>query len=151
MTFKEIITLPPVLTLGGAAVIFARGRAAGIDMPMLNWFGAALIVISLGLIIASALVFRTYKTPIIPDRTPEALITSGPFAKSRNPIYLSMLFVLLGLGLIFGTFWAIPVAAIFAFLVTKFHIHPEEAVLRAQYPQDAPRYFARTPRWIGPF
>ncbi|MGV6838772.1 MAG: methyltransferase family protein, partial [Planktomarina sp.] len=122
------------------------GYRSGMDIA-----GYLLIVLSMDIVIWAAWVFHTHKTPIMPDRTPQNMITSGPYRFSRNPIYLAMLITLLGLGLIFATFMAIPVALIFAVLVTHFHIKHEETVISAKYADEATAYFARTPRWVGPF
>jgi len=151
MTVKEIITLPPVLATCGAGVIFGLRGGVGGYGTLLDVAGYGLILLSMAITFWAFEVFRTHKTPILPDRTPQSMITSGPFRFSRNPIYLSMLISLLALGLIFATLWAILVAAVFAVLVTRFHILHEEQVIRAKYTDDAAAYFARTPRWVGPF
>lgn len=81
-------------------------------------------------------------------KAPSLLVKTGPFALSRNPMYLSLALLYLGLVLIFDLGWALigwPIAiAATTFLV----IRPEEAWLEDLFGQDYRDYKARVRRWI---
>jgi len=76
------------------------------------------------------------------------LVTHGPFAFVRNPIYLGNLLMWLGFGIAAGTMWFVPVAAtLFAAeygLIVRF----EERELLAAFGAEYERYRERTDRWI---
>ena len=76
------------------------------------------------------------------------LITSGPYRYSRNPAYVSLTVILLGLGLLLNNAWlllvAIPVVAIMNYGV----IHREEAYLERTFGDEYLRYKAGVRRWI---
>ncbi len=98
--------------------------------------------------IATALTFRRHRTTILPHRAATTLIIAGPFAKSRNPIYLGNTLLLFGAGLLFGIFWFIPAAFAAAFLTQKLAIEREERHLLARFGKNWIDYASRTPRWL---
>jgi protein-S-isoprenylcysteine O-methyltransferase Ste14 len=55
-----------------------------------DWAGALLVATGLALAIAAAVEFRRARTTIIPHEEPSAIVTSGVYRLSRNPIYLGM-------------------------------------------------------------
>ena len=57
--------------------------------------------------------FRSAKTPVPTYRTPTALVTSGVYRLTRNPIYLAMVLLVLGLAVTLDNVWLLALAAIF--------------------------------------
>ena len=90
---------------------------------------------------------RTTINPFSPMRAAH-LVTGGPFRFSRNPLYLSLLLLLVAYALRLDAWqvWLAP--AVFAAYVTWFQIIPEERVLRRKFGDAFVRYCARTRRWI---
>mgnify|MGYP000231577150 CR=1 FL=1 len=78
-----------------------------------------------------------------------ALITDGPFARSRNPIYTGNTMLLTGVGLLTGIAWFILAALIAAFATQKLAIEREERHLATRFGKAWDDYAARTPRWLG--
>ena len=82
------------------------------------------------------------------DRTARALVTSGPFRISRNPIYLSLAILVVALGLWMRNAWMPlllpPTLLALHFLV----IRREERYLQLRFGERYERYRARVPRWI---
>lgn len=79
---------------------------------------------------------------------PEGLVTSGPFAVTRNPIYLAFVLPLASLAL-YAPAAALLGIVLYVGVMNRFVIGPEERALEAAF---GPRYHAwaqRTPRWIG--
>ncbi len=76
------------------------------------------------------------------------LITSGPFRYSRNPIYVSMVMLSLGIAVLVNNFWivlmTVPAAVAVHFLV----IHKEEAFLAEKFGDEYRRYRASVRRWV---
>ncbi len=109
-----------------------------------------------GLMIAAALfidfkAMRTManaKTTIMPNKGSDHLVTKGPFALSRNPIYLANTLITIGAGLMFGIVWFIPLAFIAAFLTQELAIKREEAHLDARFGKAFRDYAKKVRRWI---
>ena len=81
------------------------------------------------------------------ERIPDTLIQSGPYALTRNPMYLGHLIFLAGLALTFRSRlgWFILLANIPWFHARVLH---DEARLRRKFGTEYERYCASVPRWI---
>jgi protein-S-isoprenylcysteine O-methyltransferase Ste14 len=76
------------------------------------------------------------------------LMTGGPFAWLRNPLYFGNFFIWTGFSVIAGIQWFLPIAAaVFALEYTPI-VRYEEAVLEASFGEEYLRYKARTSRWL---
>ncbi len=115
---------------------------------MSRLFGGVLVAAGIAMIGWSALWFYRKKTTIEPHHTPKTLIVEGPFRISRNPIYLGMLAILLGIVFAYGALSTVVLPGIFAIILTKRFILPEEALLIEQFGDEARRYLAATRRWL---
>ncbi len=147
---KRII-YPPIWLLFGLIAIFTCNEYfPGARFTSLAWqlFGAVLIVVGLGLLVAANGLFARAGTGVIPFRDVTVLVTGGIYRYTRNPMYLGMLAVLLGCALTVGASWALLVPPIFAAVVELRFIRPEEAMLRGLFPQDYPAYCERVRRWL---
>lgn len=104
--------------------------------------GVALCAGGVGLAIwARACLGRNWGMPMSRKEDPE-LITSGPYAWVRHPIYTGMLLALLGSAVDWGAFWSLAfVGALVYFLVSA---RTEEKLLAAQFPEQYPAYRQRT-------
>ena len=110
--------------------------------------GAALIGGSAALIAWSAATFRRGETPIMPRRKPTALLTTGPFGLSRNPIYLGMLGIVAGAGLMLGSLGALVPAAFYWAVLRYRFIAGEEFHIRRNFGAEWDDYAARVRRWF---
>ena len=100
------------------------------------------------LTLAAAAAFRSAETTIIPRRDPSALITTGVFRLSRNPIYLADVLFLLGVSLILGRLIGLLLVPVFIYLLDRRFIQGEEARLHAAFGPKFEDYAAKTRRWI---
>ena len=82
------------------------------------------------------------------DRT--RLITTGPFALSRNPMMLGVLTAQLGLFLALPSLFTLVCLVVGAWAVTA-QVRVEERLLRQRFGPAYEAYVARTPRWLGRF
>ena len=84
-------------------------------------------------------------------RSKHQLVRNGPFARTRHPIYLSMLLLLAALSIGLGHFWEL-IAAIPLFVIgTAIRIREEERLLRSQFGSDYDDYASETPAFIPRF
>jgi protein-S-isoprenylcysteine O-methyltransferase Ste14 len=76
------------------------------------------------------------------------LITSGPFAMCRNPIYLANMVASCGFVVLCQVIWYVPVYLVLSFAFYSLVVRYEEYLLRLKYPEQYQSYTATTPRWI---
>jgi protein-S-isoprenylcysteine O-methyltransferase Ste14 len=113
-----------------------------------RWVGAAPILVGLGLVLWVAGLFRRHHTTIKPGDVSSQLVTSGPFRISRNPIYLGMVCVLVGIAVALGSLTPWLVAPVFVALIARNIIPVEEAMLAEAFGSQYADYRARVRRWI---
>lgn len=90
---------------------------------------------------------QTTHSPFEPEKTTQ-LVTWGIYRKSRNPMYLSLLFGLIAWALWLNSFVAWLGVPLFVWLITYFQIQPEEQVLTAKFGQPYLDYIAKVRRWL---
>lgn len=91
---------------------------------------------------------RDAKTTVKPFQESEALVMTGAYRASRNPMYLGFVLILLGLAILLGSlspFLAIPV---FAVVMDRVFIVAEEGMLAAQFEGAWQDYKATVRRWL---
>lgn len=80
--------------------------------------------------------FRGRDTPVEPNRAPRALVATGPYRLTRHPMYRGLVWLTLGFVLIRGDFSALPLAALYGWVLTRRFIAPEERALQAAFGED---------------
>jgi protein-S-isoprenylcysteine O-methyltransferase Ste14 len=147
------IPWPPVL-YGGAAVLAVL---LGWALPVTGWpagagwrgLGWAVLSGGLALDFAAMATMARGRANILPHRAATALVTTGPFAWSRNPIYLGNTIALAGAGLAFANPWLIAAALLAALATSRLAIRREEAHLARLFGAEWQAYCRRTRRWLG--
>jgi protein-S-isoprenylcysteine O-methyltransferase Ste14 len=141
--------MPPRLFLlygvVGVALHFALPAPALLELP---WLGAAVAAAGAGLALWGERTFARAGTTIKPFERSFVLVTSGPYRFTRNPMYLGLVAMLVGLALALGTPapWA-AAAALAATLQLRF-IRNEERALAASLGEPYQRYRESVRRWI---
>ena len=92
--------------------------------------------------------FRRSKTSIVPIRPAEALVLSGPYHYTRNPMYVSLALLMVACGLFLATWWPIVLLVPALAIVQQFVILPEERYLRRRFGADYDAYTQRVRRWL---
>ena len=90
---------------------------------------------------------RTTINPLKPERASK-LVTNGVYAISRNPIYLSLLLLLIAYAV---HLWSLPAAigpVFYVAYVTRFQIVPEERALEAKFGVAFTDYKRKVRQWI---
>ena len=93
--------------------------------------------------------FRLAGTELDPtSETNSALVTSGPFSLTRNPMYLGLIIAALGMAIWVGA-WPMLAAPVAVFATANWaHIPFEEAKMRRQFNGDYDAYVRRVRRWL---
>lgn len=143
------LDLPPIwLTLMMALAYLGATKIAPWPSMPTPWLGGALMAAGVALAGWAALSFRAAKTTIIPHQTASALITTGAFAYSRNPIYLADAIVLLGWVMIWGAAAPVVLVVLFILIINARFIKPEEQRLAAAFGDEFKAYASTVRRWI---
>ena len=82
------------------------------------------------------------------SRNVNRLVTYGPFAWSRNPLYNGNFLIWMGFAVISGVFWFLPVAIVLFALEYSLIVRFEEGVLESTFDEEYLDYKSHTPRWI---
>ena len=92
--------------------------------------------------------FRKLKTALWPYEKPSKLITTGFFRISRNPNYLGMIVMLIGVAVLLGSLTPFIVPIVFFILINKFNIRTEEEILKKKFGKKYIDYQKRVRRWL---
>jgi protein-S-isoprenylcysteine O-methyltransferase Ste14 len=143
--------IPPIYffaALLAQAALHRFAPIAAIVPSPLNLAGAALVAAGLALTLWAAGLFRIARTPVRPFEPSTALVTSGVYRLTRNPMYLGMVVVLLGAALLFGTLAAFVPVPLFLWQIQRKFVVPEEAFLEGIFGEPYLAYKGRVRRWI---
>jgi protein-S-isoprenylcysteine O-methyltransferase Ste14 len=144
------VRVPPPLMVAvvmGAAWVLDRVWTLQIGPPLIG-MGGAVIFLAIALIGWALLVMVKAGNDPRPDKPDAALVESGPFRWSRNPIYLGFLLAAAGLALIWGTLWGWVGVAVLHGLLDRLVIAKEEAYLTARFGAAYAAYQSRVRRWM---
>jgi protein-S-isoprenylcysteine O-methyltransferase Ste14 len=144
---------PPALFIGVIAIAALTTDMLPLPWPGLNdapahWLGLGFGVVGVLLIMFAIRALRAHGTTILADQTASVLVTSGPYARFRNPIYLGEVLLLLAAAEVTKSVWFVVAALAFGVLVTALQIVPEERHLERQFGDAYLDYKMRTRRWI---
>lgn len=149
------IDLPPIWLLGFAVLAYLLAGlfpvfrfAAVMSDPVWGTVGAVLIGLALALTGWAAMTFAVHRTTLLPGETPTALVTTGPYAWSRNPIYVADVVLLVGWCMLLGAITPFLLIVPFARILEYRFILPEEARLEATFPDDFADWSQHVRRWV---
>ena len=143
--------LPPVwLALTLVAMGLAHYYLPIVRIAESSWRLVGIAPILAGILMAaiSAGAFSRAGTPVIPFHPSTALVETGFYRFTRNPMYLGMVLVLVGVAILSGTLGAwLPVPVFIAVIHYRF-ILGEERFLTSIFGEDYERYRTRVRRWL---
>jgi protein-S-isoprenylcysteine O-methyltransferase Ste14 len=147
----QVIVLPPLVY--GAA--FIMGLLLHMVFPLhllpttlARGIGVVCVLVSLPLAIATLRVLSRAHTPVDPMKPTTALVTEGPFRYSRNPIYLALTLLYVGVALLINALW-ILLLVVPALVVIRYGVIAREEVYLTRKFGDAYRqYTAQVRRWL---
>lgn len=120
---------------------------AGLTAP-LTWAGIVLALCGFALEMRAAQALTAAGTTTRPNVVPQALVTSGPFAWSRNPFYIGLLLVLAGACLALSLEWALLGLPLLWLLLDRLVVPHEETRLAQGFGAEWFTYAGATRRWL---
>ena len=146
---------PPGVPLGAVLVGIGLNRLWPLEYGWLipsavrHWLGGLIIAGALlGLGLWSIILFRRSGQNENPWKPTPAIVERGPFRFSRNPMYLQMVLVCIGISLLLANFWILLLTPLVAWMLQRYAILPEEAYLERKFGEPYRAYKRRVRRWI---
>ena len=134
-----------ILTMVGLHYVLPLARWLS---PPLTYAGALLIAVGIGMAAWGSRAFANAGTPVRPFEASTRMVTHGLFRYTRNPMYLGMIAILAGTGLLLGTLMPLALIPLFVYLIQTLFVLPEEKMLEATFGEEYRQYLARVRRWI---
>jgi protein-S-isoprenylcysteine O-methyltransferase Ste14 len=147
----KVIALPPVILAAALAIGFGLDALWPLGLPAPGLARPLGILLVLAAFTIAGLAVRemaSNETPLDVRKSARTIVNSGIFQLSRNPIYLGMVLLCLGIALIAGSLWLLVLTFAFAVVLQKGVIAAEESYLEDKFGADYLRYKARVRRWI---
>ena len=145
---------PPFIYAG----LFALGYGAHRFVPLHLWptgtppavraIAWILIAVWLGLSASAVFLFRRAGTTPNPMQPTTAIVVHGPYRFTRNPMYVSLVALYVGVTLFVNSAWPLILLPAVVLLVQRQVIAREEAYLEAKFGEAYRAYKARVRRWI---
>ena len=92
--------------------------------------------------------FLKHATGLLPGQPTTELLLRGPFAVSRNPLYVGLIVLYLAIALWVPSAWAVLLLPVGVLTLVKGAVEPEEEYLRQNYGPAYEEYYRRVPRWL---
>jgi len=149
----ELKVPPVVVVLITAAIMWLIAwPLPGLPLPeLLRWAALIIGVIAgAGISLAGVISFKRASTTVNP-MTPSAssaLITSGIYRHTRNPMYLGFLIALIGWGIYLASMLALIFAWLYTLYMDRFQIEPEERALNEKFGEAFQLYQKQVKRWL---
>ncbi len=149
--WSGVIVPPPIVYL--VCLVAGLGLDFFWPIPLLPQaiqfvVGFTIIVSSFLLIGLAFRIFHRSRTPIDYRKPTTEIISTGPFAYSRNPVYVSMTMLMGGIAIAVDSPWVLAMAVPAVLIIHNFVILREEAYLERKFGDDYRRYKAAVRRWI---
>jgi len=113
-----------------------------------RYLGIVLIGAGLGFGLWARMLFVQVGTTVKPFQESSELVVQGPFHVTRNPMYLSLTMLLLGVAVLLGSLTPLFVIPFFVLIVNRRFIPVEEAMLERHFGESYRSYKTRVRRWI---
>lgn len=124
----------------------------GIRSPEPAWIirvaGLVFVVAGIALAASALGIFRKAKTTVVPFETPSTLVTSGPYRFTRNPMYVSLTLIYLGVAGTRNEIWPVVLLPLLLVYINFLVIPVEEKNLRGVFGDAYKEYGAKVGRWL---
>ncbi|MEO1889775.1 MAG: isoprenylcysteine carboxylmethyltransferase family protein [Cycloclasticus sp.] len=152
-SWLELKILPPVVALLAAGLMWLLSNKLGIasfDVPYKTVLCSLLVGLGLVVDFSALWRFRQAKTTVNPVRpkNASALVTSGIYQYTRNPMYVGNFIFLTAYLIWLGSPYNAVCLVLYVLYMNKFQIKPEERVLRNMFGDEYAAFCRNVRRWI---
>ena len=110
--------------------------------------GCIILLISLYFAASGFVALIKNKTPFDTAKSTVKIVSSGAYRFSRNPLYLSLLLLLIGFAILIFSFWLFLMIPILFILFLFNAVKPEESYLSQKFGKEYLEYSSKVRRWI---
>jgi protein-S-isoprenylcysteine O-methyltransferase Ste14 len=144
-----VIACPPLVFLAALVVGCLLNWLHPLQLPLpLHIAGGILILAGDVFGLWGVHAFHRAGTAVRPDRPVTALVTDGPFQYTRNPLYMALTTIYIGITLSTGVLWflvtLVPVLVVMHWKIVR----REEQFLEAKFGEVYRDYKTRVRRWV---
>ena len=149
-----VIARPPLLYVGALLLGLAADHLLPLPFDVLkaglvhSTIAGLVVVVGLALMAAGIRDFSRGGTPVPTNQPTRTLVTTGTHRWSRNPIYVGMFFIYLGIGLAARSPWIVILTLPLAITVRYGVVAREEAYLERRFGNAYRDYKSRVRRWL---
>jgi protein-S-isoprenylcysteine O-methyltransferase Ste14 len=143
--------IPPLVYLAGLVIGFVANIWISFKVVpnSIAWILGGILIIFGAVLPGSALFkFKEVGTTVRPDRAANTLVTAGPYKVTRNPMYLGLAIVYLGIAIAGQSVSAIILLPIVLAIIQHWVVGPEEAFLEKRFDAEYISYKEKVRRWI---
>ena len=146
-----VIAPPPLIYLTALVIGLGLGYLAPtpfLPRTLAYGLGAVLILIGAWIIISARRMMLRAGTAIRPTIPTTALVITGPFRFTRNPLYVGATLIYVGIAVAARSLWALALLLVVLAVMQRGVIDREEHYLERKFGADYVRYKERVRRWI---
>jgi protein-S-isoprenylcysteine O-methyltransferase Ste14 len=145
---------PPLVYAGGYVLAWAlqrrlefeiAGAGPGIVQAGLGW---AAILAGLALMGWGLVTFVRARAAVFPNRPARQLVTWGPYRRTRNPMYVGMALIYVGVALVINWAWPLVLLPVVMVVMRTAIIRREERYMRSAFGEEYAAYCRRVRRWV---
>jgi protein-S-isoprenylcysteine O-methyltransferase Ste14 len=149
-----VIAPPPLIALAAVVVGLVLDWLwpvtllhAALGLPGRLAFGGLLMALGLGLAVVAERTFRRIGTNVAPWKPALQLAAGGPYAHTRNPMYLGLALFVAGLGVALASVWVLAMLVPAALVLHYGVVKREERYLEQKFGEDYRTFKAAVPRY----
>ena len=147
----KVPTVAVVLCIGALMLLASWAVPTfGFTVPARHFIALSIVVVGVVISGSGVVSFRragTTVNPLKPDSA-TALVQSGIYVLTRNPMYLGMLVILFGWAIFLANVLAFVLLPAFVFYMNRFQIEPEERALASLFGKEFVSYKSCVRRWL---
>jgi protein-S-isoprenylcysteine O-methyltransferase Ste14 len=150
----DVAVRPPLLFLGALvlgcllSLVLPLGTRLASANGLALAVGSTFVVLGLVLAVLAARRFRMAGTSVPTQQPTAALVTVGPYAFTRNPIYIGLILIYFGLAIVLTSLWVLMLLIPVLVVLQRGVVEREEAYLERQFGDVYRKYQTRVPRWL---
>ena len=153
MSALELKIPPPLVALCTAILMWLTPAPAGslaVPFGLRLGIALALVCLGLGISVSGVVAFRRARTTLNPIKasSASALVSSGIYRYTRNPMYLGLLIALFAWAVYLSRPLALLFLPVYVLYITRFQIVTEERVLSSLFGTAYSAYRERVRRWL---
>jgi protein-S-isoprenylcysteine O-methyltransferase Ste14 len=141
---------PPLVFLGALGIGLGLSTWAPteyLSRAIARSVGGVLTTIGVLLALSAMSAFFQARTNLRPDRPSSALVRMGPYRFTRNPMYLSLIIVYVGVAVVNESLWSLLLLPLVVAFIQSKVIGREEAYMERRFGADYLRYKSEVRRW----